>query len=66
MAGEYEILMNCRLCIENQILYCNNNKRRPEWAAHLVRMSDDRTIKKVFLRKPHGRRKAGRTKIWWY
>jgi hypothetical protein len=23
--------------------------RRPEWAGHLVRMSDDRTVKKVFM-----------------
>jgi hypothetical protein len=30
------------------------------WASHLVRLSDDRTVKKVFLGKPDGRRKAGR------
>jgi hypothetical protein len=29
--------------------------RRLEWAGHLVRMSDDRTVKKVFLGKPDGR-----------
>jgi hypothetical protein len=29
---------------------------RLEWAGHLVRMSDDRTINKVFLGKPDGRR----------
>jgi hypothetical protein len=34
--------------------------RRLERAGHLVRMSDDRTIKKVFLAKPDGRRKAER------
>jgi hypothetical protein len=33
------------------------------WAGHVVRMSVDRTIKKVFLGKPNGRRKAGRPKI---
>jgi hypothetical protein len=33
---------------------------RLEWAGQLVRMSDDRTVKKVFLGKPDGRRKAGR------
>jgi hypothetical protein len=33
-----------------------------EWAGHVVRMSDDRTVKKVFLGKPDGRRKAGRPK----
>jgi hypothetical protein len=28
-------------------------------------MSDDRTVKKVFLGKPNGRRKAGRPKLRW-
>jgi hypothetical protein len=37
-------------------------KVRQEWAGHLVRMSDDRTVKKVFLGKPDGRRKVGRPK----
>jgi hypothetical protein len=32
--------------------------RRRESSDHLVRMSDDRTVKKVFLGKPDGRRKA--------
>jgi hypothetical protein len=39
--------------------------RRLEWAGHLVRMSDDRTVKEVFLGKPGGRRKAGRPKLTW-
>ena len=39
--------------------------RRLVWAGHMVRMSDDRTIKKVFLGKPDGRRKAGRPKLRW-
>jgi predicted acetyltransferase len=43
---------------------CNNNKRL-EWAGHIVRISDDRTIKNVFLAKTHRRIKAGRTKLWW-
>ena len=37
--------------------------RRQEWAGHVVRMSDDRCIKKVFLWKPDGRRKARRPKL---
>jgi hypothetical protein len=32
---------------------------------HLVRMSDDRTVKNVFVGKPDGRRKAGRPKLRW-
>jgi hypothetical protein len=39
--------------------------RRLEWAGHLERMSDDKTVKKVFLGKPGGRRKAGRPKLRW-
>jgi len=31
----------------------------------LIRRSDDRTVKKVFLGKPDGRRKAGRPKLSW-
>jgi hypothetical protein len=34
-----------------------------EWAGHLVRMSDDGTVKKMLLGKPDGRRKAGRPKL---
>jgi hypothetical protein len=37
--------------------------RRLEWAGHLVRMSDDRTIKKVSVRKPDGRRNVERPKL---
>jgi hypothetical protein len=39
--------------------------RTLEWAGHVVRMSDDRTVKKVFLGKPDGRRQAGRSKLRW-
>jgi len=35
------------------------------WAGHVVGMSVDRTIKKVFLGKPNGRRKAGKPKLRW-
>jgi hypothetical protein len=36
-----------------------------EWAGHLVRMSDDRTVDKLFLGKPDGRREAERPKFRW-
>jgi hypothetical protein len=39
--------------------------RRLKWADHLVRMSDDWTVKKVFLGKPDGGRKVGRPKLRW-
>jgi hypothetical protein len=39
--------------------------RRPEWAGHLIRTSDDGSVKKAFLGKPDGRRKAGRPKLGW-
>jgi hypothetical protein len=39
--------------------------KRLEWAGHLVRMSDGRTVKKVFVEKPDGRRKAERPKLRW-
>jgi hypothetical protein len=37
--------------------------RRLEWAGHVVRMSNDRTVKKVFVGKPNGIRNAGRPKL---
>ena len=37
--------------------------KRLEWAGHVVRMSYDRTVIKIFLEKPDGRRKAGRPKL---
>jgi hypothetical protein len=36
---------------------------RSEWAGHVERISDDRTVKKVFLGKPDGRRKQRRPKL---
>jgi hypothetical protein len=39
--------------------------RRLEWAGHLLRVSDDRTVKKVFLGKPDGRKKVVRPKLRW-
>ena len=37
--------------------------RRLEYVGQLVRMSDDRNLKKVILGKPDGRRKEGRTTL---
>jgi hypothetical protein len=40
-------------------------ERTLEWAGHLLREPDDRTVEKVFRGKPGGRRKAGRPKLRW-
>jgi hypothetical protein len=40
--------------------------RKPELVGHLVRMSDDKAVKKVFLGKRDGRRNAGRPKLRWF
>ena len=54
---------------ELQVVYRKRNivttitVRRLEWAGRLVRMSDDRTVKRVFLGKPDGRRKSRKIKI---
>ena len=37
--------------------------RRREWAGHVVRMSDNMNVKKVFPGKPEGKKKRRRTKI---
>jgi hypothetical protein len=39
--------------------------RRTEWAGHPVGISDDTTVKEVLLRKPDGRRGAGRQNLIW-
>ena len=39
--------------------------KRLAWAGHLVRMNDDRTLKKIFNTKPDGARSAGRPKLRW-
>jgi hypothetical protein len=36
---------------------------RTEWAGHLVRMSDDRTVKKVFLGETRWNMKSRKTKL---
>ena len=35
------------------------------WAGHLMRMNNDRTIKKIFNAKPDGVRRVGRPKLRW-
>jgi len=39
--------------------------KRLAWAGHLVRMNNDRTLKKVFNTKPVGARSVGRSKLRW-
>jgi hypothetical protein len=39
--------------------------RRLQWAGHVVRMPDDRTVKTVFVGKTDGSRKAGRPNLRW-
>ena len=58
MARESELMMNCSLCIVKPIIVTTIKVRRIERAGHLIRMSDDRTVKKVFLGKPDARTKA--------
>ena len=58
-------MMNCRLCTKKPNIVTTINVRTLEWAGHLVRMSNDTSVKKVFLRKPNERRKAGRPKLRW-
>jgi hypothetical protein len=35
------------------------------WAGHVIRMNNNRTVKKVFNTKPVGTRKIGRPKLRW-
>jgi hypothetical protein len=77
MLGKIDGLMNdqnCRRIQTNDEVQATYRKpsivttitvRILERAARLVRMSDDRTVKKVFLGKPDGRRIAGRQQLRW-
>jgi hypothetical protein len=38
---------------------------RLEWAEHLIRISENRIINKIFKTKPEGTRKVGRPKLRW-
>jgi hypothetical protein len=52
-----------------QVMYRTPNSatkitiKRPEWAGHVERMSDDRTVKKVFLGEIRWKKKRRKTKI---
>ena len=39
--------------------------KRLAWAGHLMRMSDERTLKKIFNTKLDGTRSVGRAKLRW-
>jgi len=39
--------------------------KRLVWAGHLMRINNDRTIKKIFNAKPDGVRRVGRPKLRW-
>jgi hypothetical protein len=39
--------------------------KRLAWAGHLMRMSDETTLKKIFSTKPDGTRSVRRPKLRW-
>jgi len=56
-------MMNCRLCTEKPNIVTTIKVERLEWAGHVVRIADDRVVKKVFLGKLDFRRKSRKTRI---
>ena len=44
---------------------CFTKVKRVAWAGHLVRMNNDRTLKKIFNTKQYGVRSVGRPKLRW-
>jgi hypothetical protein len=65
MAGEFRQMTNCRLYTSKPNTVTITKVRRTETGDHLVRKAKDRTVQKVFLGKPDGRRKAGRPELRW-
>ena len=49
----------------NIVNYSYIKLKRLAWAGHLMRMNNDRTIKKIFNVKPDGVRRVGRPKLRW-
>ena len=39
--------------------------KRIEWAGHMIRMDDGRTVKKIFEGNPGGRKYRGRPRLRW-
>jgi hypothetical protein len=65
MPGESELIINCRVVYRKPNTVTTMKARRPEGVGHLARMSDDKTVKKAFLGKAHGSRKAGIPELRW-
>ena len=65
--GTWRKRYNCELYeIFNESNIVNYIKvKRLGWAGHLVRMNNDRTLKKIFNTKPDGARSVGRPKLRW-
>ena len=62
MADESELMMDCRLCIEKQI-FNNNKSNKTKLRCHLIKISNERTINKLFLGTSDGKGRAGRPKL---
>jgi hypothetical protein len=67
--GTWPKRYNCELLVyeifnEPNVVTCITVKRLA-WAGHLMRMNNDRTLKKIFNTKLDGDRSAGRPKLRW-
>jgi hypothetical protein len=63
--GGKDTTMNYMNSLMIQILFNQIKAKRLAWAGHLTRMSNDRTLKKIFNTKPDGTRSVGRPKLRW-
>jgi hypothetical protein len=61
--GENDIIMNHMKNVMNQTSLTILKSK--DWHGHLMRMNNDRTIKKLFNAKPDGVRRVGRPKLQW-
>ena len=53
-----------KICHKN-LYFVHIKVKRLAWAGYLMRMSDERTLKKIFNTKPGGTRSVGRPKLRW-
>jgi hypothetical protein len=66
------IIIACGLDLRSRAEFWKNYRaavcavtKRLAWAGNLIRMSNGRTLKKIFDTKPEGTRSVGRPKLQW-
>jgi hypothetical protein len=63
--GEKVLIRNCGNYYNDLDIVANIKKKRLEWIKHLIRMDNERVVKRIFENKLEGRRRMGRPRLRW-